>query len=192
MGVNTCPGYILAGGESRRFGSDKARAPWRGTSLIAWNAQMLREAGMAVTVVAGAAEAYADLGLRTIADAFPGKGPLNGIYTALMECAPAEWVLVMACDLVGVEAPWLARLWEARDEAHDAVLFAAEREQPLLGLYSTRLAPALKAAIEADHLAVLRFLGDQRVKRVSAPEGWAAVRNLNSTAAWREAQGGKD
>jgi hypothetical protein len=96
--MNDRRGYILDGDESRRFGNDKVRAPWRGSSLIAWNAQLLQEAGMGVSVVAGRAGACADLGQR-----------------------------------INV-APWLTKLWEARDETHELFDFEAQGQRPLLGL----------------------------------------------------------
>jgi len=48
-------------------------------------AESLGEVADGVTVVAREVDAYTDLGLRTIADVIPDKGPLGGILTAIEE-----------------------------------------------------------------------------------------------------------
>ena len=45
------PAYILAGGKSSRFGSDKARAQVGGEALVARIARLAREAGVSRGVV---------------------------------------------------------------------------------------------------------------------------------------------
>jgi molybdopterin-guanine dinucleotide biosynthesis protein A len=80
MGVGA---YILAGGKSRRFGSDKALAMVEGRPLIARLADRVRPHVARVTVVAERVDKYAHLGLRTIGDVVAGLGPLGGLRTAL-------------------------------------------------------------------------------------------------------------
>lgn len=70
------PVYILAGGRSSRFGSDKARAALHGRPMIVRIAELLRPVAESMIVVAEQSDKYADLGLLTIADAIPGQGPL--------------------------------------------------------------------------------------------------------------------
>jgi len=185
-------GYLLAGGASSRFGRDKARAAWAGRTLPEHNAELMAEAGMSVTVVAQRPDAYDDLGLRVIGDVLPEKGPLGGIYTALRDARDAEWAMVVACDIVGIKKNWIERLWRGRPDDATVVLFAADREQPLFGLYATRLIPALERILHAGELGVMRFLEQQRVVRLSQPEGWEALGNLNTQAQWRRARGGAE
>ncbi len=54
--------YILAGGKSRRFGSDKARAEAKGVAVIVRVAEALASIAGTVTVVADRAGRYDDLG----------------------------------------------------------------------------------------------------------------------------------
>ena len=182
-----CRAYLLAGGQSARFGSDKARAAWGGSTLLQSNAELLREAGAEVTVVARDDGAYADLGLRTIADIAPGKGPLAGIHAALTDAGGAPWVLVLACDLAGVQASWLRELWDARQTDCEAIVLGSIREQPLLGLYAQPLRPSIEAALAENRLGVIRFLAGRSVLALPLPSDWPALRNLNSESEWRQA-----
>ena len=57
------PVYILAGGRSRRFGRDKARATTGGAALVVRLAELLTPVAQSITVIAGRPGAYDDLGL---------------------------------------------------------------------------------------------------------------------------------
>lgn len=78
-------GFVLAGGQSRRMGRDKALLDFAGRPLIAHAITILDHAGLAA-MIAGAApsarvslEAFAPV----VEDAAPGLGPLSGICAAL-------------------------------------------------------------------------------------------------------------
>ena len=150
--------YILAGGRSRRFGRDKARATVAGRPMIQRIAEALSsgseiEIGIdggvgvrgglrgGVTVVASEVGAYADLGLRTIADRLPGRGPLAGVAAALADPGPAseaaasDWCLIVACDWVDPDLASVEPLVEAvtRDPGRRAAAYreAEGRWRPL-------------------------------------------------------------
>jgi molybdopterin-guanine dinucleotide biosynthesis protein A len=82
------PVYLLAGGRSSRFGSDKARAELAGVPLILRLAHQVEPVASPLVVVADRRDKYLDLGLTTIADALPGLGPLGGLLTA---CGRSGW-----------------------------------------------------------------------------------------------------
>ena len=83
------------------MGRDKALIEIGGVPLAVRVASALRDAGAGdVCAVGGDAGALSALGLGTVADRWPGAGPLGGIVTALSSLGAAELVLVVACDLV--------------------------------------------------------------------------------------------
>src|SRR5215471_5889398 len=104
---------ILAGGRATRFGgADKASLVVGGRRFV--DRQLAAIAGIAedVRIVVhepGDAARYADLGVRVIADAVAGAGPLGGVYTALGD-ARHDRVLVLAGDLPFVTAALVERL----------------------------------------------------------------------------------
>ena len=74
--------------------------------------QLAALAGIAddVRIVAtGGSERYAGLGVRVVADAVDGAGPLGGLYTALLD-ARHDRVIVLAGDMPFVTAALLERL----------------------------------------------------------------------------------
>ena len=66
--------YILAGGQSRRFGQDKARALVEGSPLLLHVARAAEPLGGEMRVVAAQEGEYQDLGLETVADQRAGHG----------------------------------------------------------------------------------------------------------------------
>jgi len=78
-------GFVLAGGQSSRMGSDKALLPFAGQPLIACALSTLREAGLSASIAGAALSARTSLATYApvVDDAEPGLGPLAGICAAL-------------------------------------------------------------------------------------------------------------
>src|ERR1700685_2579242 len=115
-------GFILAGGESSRMGVDKGLLEIAGVPMIARAARLVESVVGSPVVVVGTPEKYRELGLRAVADDWPGCGPLGGIATAL-HASDAEWNLIVACDLPYLTREWLEYLLQrARDSAEAAVV----------------------------------------------------------------------
>ena len=164
--VYVLPAYVLAGGRSRRFGSDKALVPRGGVPSITHLARQLAAAGCGpVTAVAREPDQYAGHGVRTIADAVPDAGPLAGLAAALEDAARRGgpgWVLLAACDLFDVRPAWVAALRAAAVGDARAVLFRPTgdggRPDPFPGLFHTDLLPATRRRL-ADPAAEHSFRG---------------------------------
>lgn len=174
------PVYILAGGESRRFGRDKARVRMGGTPLVVRIAETLGEVAARTTVVARDAARYDDLGLRTIGDLTPGKGPIGGLLAALDDVGGNAWILLSACDWIGIQTQWARTLLAARRDGTGAVVFRTrERREPLFSLYHTDIRSTVAEQIDSGSLAMHELLDRINVVTVAAPHGWAEVTNLN-------------
>ena len=143
-------GYVLTGGRSSRFGSDKALLDWHGRPLVLHVAERVRLAAGSVTLV-GAPERYAHLGLDVIPDAVTGAGPLGGVVTALAHTT-ASWNLVTACDMPGLTAAFLVGLLECASATDADILLPHDSEgrpEPLCAVYHARCRPALESALGA-------------------------------------------
>lgn len=121
-------GIVLAGGASRRMGTDKASLLINGETLLARIVRELQAAGYEPVVLGGACLP----GCRFIPDDESGSGPLN----ALRGFAPQEGlVFVASCDLPHFSRQVPAVL-EALLRGHQAVVPVIEgRSQPLCSLY---------------------------------------------------------
>lgn len=125
-------GAVLAGGASRRFGSDKAAAVWRSKPLIQHVIDRLRPQVSALVIVGRDWPGDASIPDRPA----PGLGPLGGLCAALAHAAANGFddVLTSGCDL-----PDLPR--DLRELLGRAPAFALG--QPLLALWPASLAGIL-------------------------------------------------
>jgi len=108
-------GYVLAGGASSRFGTDKALAKLQGKSMLARTAEVVSSVCSDVAVVA-AGDKASGVKLRTVMDRWPGEGPLGGILTALLDANDKlgndTWNLIVSCDMPFLTTEWLRFLIE--------------------------------------------------------------------------------
>jgi molybdopterin-guanine dinucleotide biosynthesis protein A len=188
-------GFILAGGESRRMGCDKALLELRGSPLLFWTSQLLGSVLASPPVVIGPRDRYRGLGLSVVDDDWPGRGPLGGIATAL-RVSGAVWNLVVACDLPYLTKPWLDfAVVRAQASPADAVLpMNFNRAEPLCAMYHKRCESVIRAALESGTRKVTEGLAQLSVERIE-PSQWQAfdadgflLRNMNSPADYEEAK----
>ncbi len=154
-------GVLLAGGESRRFGHDKAFVQYQGSPFYKTIVNELTKHVHKCLIVTKPelmarfeSEEHADI----IVDdrRFKGMGPLAGLISA-MGVINADYYVVVACDMPLVTADLFSKLiQEAKHhpEADAIIPIANGRIQPLCALYKY----TCKDSIENELL-----LGDKRV-----------------------------
>jgi molybdopterin-guanine dinucleotide biosynthesis protein A len=127
---------IQAGGESRRMGRDKGLIPFLGEPLI--KRVMRRVAILAdeILVTTNQPDGYGFLQVPLVADVFPGKGALGGLYTALY-AARHPLVAVVACDMPFVNPEILAAAQELLEQRKFDVAIARTDEgyEPFHAVY---------------------------------------------------------
>jgi molybdenum cofactor guanylyltransferase len=178
--IEPIPAYILAGGQSRRFGSDKARALVNGVPLVGRIAGELSSSGAVVTVVAEAEGKYADLGLPTIGDLRPGLGPMGGLQTALRHMPIPGWLLLVSCDMVGLDGRWIDALLAGQREGALAVAFRHDRWEPLLALYHANIGAEVDRRIDAGERGMQGFLDSFESVALPLPADWPALCHVNT------------
>jgi molybdenum cofactor guanylyltransferase len=186
-------GFLLAGGQSSRMGRDKALLEFDGEPLLLRTARLIESAVGSAAVIADP-KAYAALGVRAVADDFPGAGPLGAIATAL-RASQAPWNLVVACDLPYLKKEWLEHLI-ARALASRADVVAPMNErgpEPLCAVYHKSAESAIRAALARGTRKVIEALRALRVDSIE-PAEWKAFdpdgmlfKNMNSPADYEEA-----
>jgi molybdopterin-guanine dinucleotide biosynthesis protein A len=145
--ITQLQGFILAGGQSRRMGTDKSQLRIQNQTFTERIAETLLHVTDSVVLV-GAQQQNSSF--QSVADVYPHWGALGGLHAALANCRRA-WALVVACDLPFVTAElfeYLASVATDHEADHDAVvpLQADDRPQPLAALY--RVEPCLERANE--------------------------------------------
>lgn len=137
-------GAVLAGGQSSRFGSDKALAQLGGRSLLDRAVASL-EAQCDGVIVVG----RGDVPDRPRA----GMGPLGGINAALHHAVSHGYAQVLTC---GVDCGGLGS--GTRAELAPAPAYVAD--QPVIGLWPASAAPALDAFLATDAKHSMRAFAD--------------------------------
>jgi molybdopterin-guanine dinucleotide biosynthesis protein A len=132
-------GLVLAGGESRRMGRDKALLLRDGQSQLEYVAALLEDAvDRAFVSVRQEQQGEPERGrFATIADRYEGIGPVAGILSAMDEHPEADW-LVVACDLPNIDAATLDYLLENRSQEQPFTAFRSsydELPEPLCAFY---------------------------------------------------------
>lgn len=187
-------GVILAGGESRRMGSNKALLQLGGRPMIAVVADRLRPVVQEVIIAAADAELYSPYADRWVNDAFPGVGVLGGIHAGL-EAATHELALVVGCDMPLIDekvARWFVWAAESSPSTDVVVLRDDKGIEPLHAVYRRTCRPAIEEAIRSGRRRVISFFDQVRVRYVEPAElirldpDLRSFRNTNTPEEWRE------
>lgn len=129
-------GIILAGGRSRRMGSDKAWLTLAGRPLALWVLDALRAVTDEQMIVAREAGRLGQFGAQVVVDRMSAPGPLTGLHAGLKASA-TDLNLVVACDLPLVRPELLAFLAHGIGPAHAAVPYTALGPPPAPAEYTT-------------------------------------------------------
>lgn len=143
------PCVILAGGRSRRFGSDKAFAELGGHRLIDIIVQKLAaQTAGPVAVNAANTKDYADLSLPLLPDRLRGHlGPLAGLHAALCwaETRGYAAVITTPVDTPLLPIDFVSRLMRG---PMPVVAGSCGRAHPLHGIWPTALHTELAVAVQ--------------------------------------------
>ncbi len=138
--------YILAGGQSRRFGENKALVLISGEPLIVRLASQLASEGHDVTLVVQKATDFAGYEIPSIEDGVENAGPFAGVLAALRASnhRGSEWSLISSCDILDWRTEWFPVLKAAvkSKAAAMAAIFSGEQTEdfrPFPGLYKSTL-----------------------------------------------------
>ena len=131
---------ILAGGKSRRFGSNKALAPWFNGYVIDAVVRAAMGACRKVIIIADEPEPYSYSGLPIFPDVLPGLGPLAGLQSALRH-AKAERIFLLGCDMPLLNSELLNLMWEIPTWAPVVIPGTPHGLEPLHAIYHKSLLP---------------------------------------------------
>lgn len=149
-------GAIIAGGQARRFGSDKAYARYHGQRLIDLVGRALATQCRGL-VVCGREES----GFDCLADRpEAGLGPLGGLAAALHHAATQGYdaVLSAGCDIPNLPVTLAAALAGSGP--------AIVKDQPVVGLWPVALAGRLDAYLADGNRALYGFAESVSARRV--------------------------
>jgi molybdopterin-guanine dinucleotide biosynthesis protein A len=200
-------GVILAGGQSRRMGQDKALLSLGGRTLLQRVIDVLAPICSELILVTNDPERYTSFALRAVPDIFPGTGSLGGLYTGLA-ASRSEGAVAVACDMPFLNAALLNYLVEQSSDV-DAVVpdlstvaaTAGDRPKakqldlhPLHAVYRRACLAPIEEQLRAGDLRMMGFFERVKVRYVKRADVMRfdqqlrSFFNVNTPEEWAQAE----
>ena len=190
-------GLLLAGGQSRRMGKEKASLSYAGSTQPERVAKLLQAHcnEIFLSLRKGQAGVRKVRNLPIVRDSREGRGPLVGILSAFDVRTDAAW-LVVACDLPFLDELTLDNLIAKRDKSRLATAYRSSHDglpEPLCTIYEPHSLSTFeeyfdrdiccprKILINTDPL-LLEPVNHRALDNVNTPEDYKeAVRHLSAS-----------
>ncbi len=157
-------GVILAGGNSRRMGFNKAFIKINDETIIEKSMKLFKSIFDDVFVVANDILLYENLGERIYSDVYGNSGSLGGVFTALFH-ARDNWAFVAACDMPYLEGRTIKKIHDFPRKGYDAIVpFINDGYHPMHALYSKRCLKRMELMIKEGNLRITDFLKSKGIK----------------------------
>ncbi len=185
---------VLAGGESKRMGQDKAFLKVGRQPVVERVLAKVRALSDDVFISTNSPEKYQKFGLSTVTDIYPNKAALGGIYSAIY-AAQHHHVLVVACDMPFLNVELLQYLIKLAPSA-DVVAPLIEPPQPetMHAVYSKNCLPAIEPRLQTNRLRIIGFFDEVSVRYVTRAEvaqfdpHFYSFINMNTPEEWANVQ----
>lgn len=176
-------GLVLAGGKSRRMGSDKALLMQNGESALSRAVRLLERHVERVFVSARSDQASDPERARfeQIIDRYDDMGPIAGILSALDLNDEVNW-LVMACDLPNVDSETIEYLLDNQSTDRPATAFRSTHDalpEPLCAIYRPAARPIIDKFVSQGIVCPRKILIKSDTHLLQQPDP-AALHNVNS------------
>lgn len=143
-------GVILAGGQSRRMGFNKAKAEMHGASMLIRMIDKLKEVTPTIVISSGTVT-YPNISYPQIFDEYPQCGPLGGIYSVL-KASSTSLNLVVSCDIPLVSIPLLKYIVDSANKSDSLITVPVDHDgqlQMMCAVYRKEVLPFLEQQMEA-------------------------------------------
>lgn len=145
--IEDCTALILAGGDSRRMGQDKATLVLDGETLLQHVAAAMQQVFPKVMV--SVRQPRNGVALPQVCDEVAASGPLAGLAAGLAQ-ANTPWLFAVACDMPFI-TPAVAQGLAALRGQHQAVVPVVEgHAQPLAAFYAQSALTAMRASLAGE------------------------------------------
>jgi molybdopterin-guanine dinucleotide biosynthesis protein A len=176
---------LLAGGESRRMGEDKATIVFRGKPLWQIQLDLLRKLEPAEILISARTDpVWRPNDSQFVADDPPSRGPLSGLAASLARIGSTH-LLALAIDMPFMSEVHLRWLCDQIEPARGVLPVIGDRAEPLAAIYPREAAADFLTALTGSNFSLqsltkqLVWAGRLRAVRVEQEN---LYRNLNEPA----------
>jgi molybdopterin-guanine dinucleotide biosynthesis protein A len=171
---------VLAGGQSRRMGQDKANVEIVGRTMLERVIERLSPLFGSLMIIGGESDPGDSCTVPVHPDLRPRMGSLGGIYTAVV-LSPTEHVFCAACDMPFIGKEVVEHLIRLAGEGCDAVVPRIGGElEPLCALYSRNVRSVVERDLDCGVRRIKTTLSSLRVRVVEEEELIALDPELNT------------
>ena len=154
---------LLAGGESRRMGSEKATLLFHGEPLWQRQIRVLRELESQEIFISARSELpWRPADIELILDEAPSRGPLSGLAAALLRMR-TNHLLVLAVDMPFMTSEQMRALWGLATLGCGVLPMIGDRAEPLAAIYPREAGGDFATALASDDFS-LQQLGRSLVQ----------------------------
>jgi FdhD protein len=165
---------ILAGGESRRMGTNKALLKVGDSALIESVYHTLAAIFHEVVMVTNTPGEYGFIPCRKVADIYSGAGSIAGLHAGLA-ASSTERIFVAGCDMPYLNPELIKLLCNISPDADAVVPVNSDGlREPLHAVYATSILDELQQSIERDDKSILNLLDLIRTTLVT-PEAFHSI-----------------
>jgi len=132
--IENCTAVIMAGGDSRRMGQDKANLQLGGRTLLQSVVATLQP--LFPEVIVSVRQPRPEIDLPQVCDDPAYSGPLAGLAAALAQ-AYSPWIFVVACDMPFITPAVIEYLALQRVDCQAVVPMVGGYPQPMAAFYAT-------------------------------------------------------
>ncbi len=157
--------FVLTGGQSTRFQSDKSLQDWQGQPLIQHVVNQLKPLFDTIMVVG-----KAQMDLPVLSDIHPNHGPLGGIHSGLYHSKTA-WNFFVACDMPFINGKIIECLIQ---KCHPDILAVVPEVDgwaiPTFALYHGNAIKSIEAQLQLKKLSPQAWLKTIPIEKVFEPQ----------------------
>ena len=145
---------LLAGGESRRMGKDKATLLFRGKPLWQIQLELLRRlAPKEIFVSARTNPVWRPADVQFVADDPPSRGPLSGLAASLAQMR-TKHLLALAIDMPFMTEKYLRFLCSQIEPGRGVIARVDDRFEPLAAIYPNGASTDLRSALSSSDFSL--------------------------------------
>ncbi|MEL6821065.1 MAG: molybdenum cofactor guanylyltransferase [Calditrichota bacterium] len=172
---------IIAGGKSRRFGSPKAMAEFRGKRLIDHALSLAKQLSDKVFVCCGPSPLPLDASTSQLPDLIPDCGPLGGLHAAMQACE-TKWLAIMPCDMPLLTANIYKKLFENCDTEKPIVAVSQSGLQPLVSVWPHNQKKNVYEQLKQKNFSIQEALRITKARKIAVSAGHddQAFHNINT------------
>ena len=157
---------LLAGGESRRMGQDKATVLFHGKPLWQIQIELLRKLNPKEILVSARSDlSWRPADVELILDTPPSRGPLSGLAAALTSME-TDHLLALAIDLPFMTTEHLRHLCGFTTNGSGVVPLIEGNAEPLAAIYPKEAQAVFREALQGDNFSlqpIVRKLVDRNM-----------------------------